>query len=1151
MSSSSSNEQSSSATDMTKTILQQIYRTNFLPEPSELNYTPPPFEGPQRRIQALHNFPRVGFTNDIAAIALLGESSSEEEGSSSSSGVDTAGGKWSNFLPTNNNTNTGTALANSIEYIPPSQTSGITYNRNDAEDYIKGIAAVSILIFLIYILWGTCLILLRVGRIDCCWRWRCCRRTKKRNVKKDQQQQQLLVDGSSSNDGGAGDTLEVDKSSMRALHNGTDSNNDEEDEDEDDIPINQDCCCITCRESIRAKGGCCTRNVFCGWLAGKPPSVPTKASLKREKELRDKRLMMMKISDGGGKVKKVVGGGIESVNQSVKRVVGGGDGGGDVVVVGEAEMAVAAVASQENKGGSDNNGDDNEPQDKAIDNTTTDIVITDEYLQKRQKASRRTMLAIRIIFLISAALVIIFSIKLCFDGYRGFKGILDSVDHGLGKVSGHIDAVKTEVDEYITSNEEMARKKAEWFNRTKSQIQAGFEEKPWCPLALANGGRIDVKMSLAKLLLRGNLIKLALIDQVDEVKDQALDAVGGVVGGNGSGGGANKRNVATNMTQQVQTAVGSAVQTTENAIDTVTGAVTNKACMTVEECQKRSEELGLKFNGTGVFESHGCFSVEGEVAYFGLGTLEQIESPNVNGQETSTLHERIVCKAATAVAVNLVNNAVDSAVDAAKKKVFTVVTFLDDLQNPEGGVIQGILGKVLGLKGFLGENDAGGDNRIRMLVAKLKELVRSLIVEGTDIATEIIPGDGQRALQLQASDAVDAITETIVEKDGINYTILSLADNFTGPDLIINGYNVTKLFTTDVTVEIDVATLTQSVNKKLEDSSSFLLDIFRRLQTALEKIYQQASDAQDSLESLLPYLYVIVVFAAILIGLTSFFIVGTILAWIGKQPRLFRCANDNIILPIFILVGLLVWIFTIVFLALGVVTGDYCVVSPNVQMNKIFEQTLARISPIGYKFAYFYFNGCELADRPRLMSVAYEALIGTRVVLDQFFELVNNMGEGPLRKACGLGVDGTEGDPVNALSILANVLRIHVGGAMGAVLTVGKLVLCKEFFPIYSFLAYQVICTDFVNLLGPMFSSLFVISIFSMLMVTMRVAWHELVEDEVDGEGGSKLEDDLGTDEVAQIDAGEAVGDEGVVDAAAEEEKEDAAVAEVEAEEGN
>eukprot|EP00985_Skeletonema_marinoi_P014746 scaffold7522_cov202-Skeletonema_marinoi.AAC.1 len=1098
----------------TKATIQQIYRTNFAPIPTDDDYTPPPFTGPQRRIKKLHNFPRLWFTNDIAAIASLG--------GGATSGVTSGGNLIDTLFPTSTN---DTTLA-SIEYIPPSATTGISYNKKDAEDYIKGIAAVAVMILLLYIVWGVSLMLLRVGRVDCCFRMWCCRKKKKKN--------------SVISESGGGEKRGSEVSSTRAMHDDHDSGED----DNDGESINQDCCCITCRDSIIAKGGCCTHNVFCGWLAGKPPKVPTRDSLVKEKELKNKRLIVdgvKAVGDGVGKAAKGVVGVGKSLKSGGSSSVGGEEEGGADDVVGEAEMAVAAVAS------------DDHPQDTTT-KDGTDIVISDEYLQKRQTASRRTMLVIRIIFLLSSALVIIFSIKLCVDGYNGINAILDSTNNGIGVIADHIDKVKIEVDEYIATNEEMKQKKEEWLNRTKSQIEAG-EGQPWCPLALMNDGKVSVNLSLAKFLLRGNLFKLALIDKADEVKDQALDAVGG--------GGVNKRilqtaeNVVntvtgdvTSVAQQVQTTVGSVVQTGENAISSVTGDLTNTACTTVEECQKRSEELGLKFNGTGVFESHGCFSVKGEVAYFGEGTLEQIVSPNLNGEE-STLHERVVCKAATAVVTNLVDSAVgsavSSAVDAGKEKVFTVVTFLDSMADSEGGKVEGILGKVLGLKKLFGEDDvralveddADGDNRIKMLVARLTQLVRSLIVD-------IIPSDGQRALQ---SSDMDAITETVVEKDGVKYTILSLSENFTGTDLIINGYNVTKLFTTDLTFEIDVKTLTESVNEKLEDSSSFLLDIFRRLQTALETVYEEAKSAQDSLESIVPYFTVAVVFVAVLIGLTSFFIIGTILAWVGKQPRLFRCANDNIILPIFILVGLLVWIFTVVFLTLGVLMGDYCVVSPDVQMNQIFEQTLANISPIGFKFAHYYFNGCEAEARPLLMTVANQALIGTRVGLDQFFELVNNLGDGPLRRACGLGVeiDAADGDPVNALSVLANALRNHVGGAMSAVITVGKLTLCKSFYPIYSFLVHQVVCTDFINLIGPLLSNMFIISVCSMLMVTMRVAWHELVEDEVEG---GKLEDDLGTDEAAQMDAGEAGNDE-VVEA--EEEKEEPAVEEVEvgADEGN
>ena len=58
--------------------------------------------------------------------------------------------------------------------------------------------------------------------------------------------------------------------------------------------------------------------------------------------------------------------------------------------------------------------------------------------------------------------------------------------------------------------------------------------------------------------------------------------------------------------------------------------------------------------------------------------------------------------------------------------------------------------------------------------------------------------------------------------------------------------------------------------------------------------------------------------------------------------------NDWIICPIFIVSTLLMWIFTIVFLILGLVGGDFCVNSPDVQVTKMMEQVLSGVSRIGF-----------------------------------------------------------------------------------------------------------------------------------------------------------------------------------------------------------
>ena len=47
---------------------------------------------------------------------------------------------------------------------------------------------------------------------------------------------------------------------------------------------------------------------------------------------------------------------------------------------------------------------------------------------------------------------------------------------------------------------------------------------------------------------------------------------------------------------------------------------------------------------------------------------------------------------------------------------------------------------------------------------------------------------------------------------------------------------------------------------------------------------------------------------------------------------------------------------------------------------------------------------------------------------------------------------------------------------------------------------YSIFCTDIIGFLGPMMISLGLISVFSMVMVTLRVACHELKDDIGDGE---------------------------------------------------
>lgn len=702
---------------------------DFLPTNSNPDYhfTPSGFTGPKGKISSFHNFPRFGYTNDITALVSFDDTDTEV-------GVDEI-----------DNT---TLTINDVPLLSlSSDGTKAEYNKQDSSDYVKGIATAGIFIFVLYILWGVWLILLRAGRMDCCFR--ACQSGQEKFTQSRRKRRGEIDD----------------------------------DDDDADEPVST-CCCYTCHETLASKGGCCTRHIFCGWMSGRSVKLPTKSSLTREQELKNSKTFI------GKGVEK----GVTSVSKMAKsakdNVTNGGDETNEVNAGdGDAETAVT--------------------------------VIDKEYIQKRQKKARRTILVVRIVFLVASISLIVAAVVGMVKGWEGINGIVNSSKNTLQLVDGQLNAMIDGVDEYITTSELVKEKRSQFQQQIglKEDVSSEEAEKTgWCPAASIADGKIDVQVPLAQLLLRGKLIKLAFTDNVESIKEEA----------------------------------------------------------------------------------------------------------GVAAQEATT-----------------------NAVEDVRAKSVTVVTFLDDL--PEDGIIA----KVLGLKDsnvVSGLSNAMDDReRIDAIVEKLKELVKALVLRVT--AEKL----GGRTLQELPSQ--DALKEYALTKEGVNYTVLELDDNFDGQELVYGEYNLTELLSNDVTVALDVGAMSGEVTNRLRNVSQQLFDIFTKLRAGLSKASTQAQDAQDSLDSILPYYYVAVVFLCIVIFITLIFIVGVILAWKEKQPRLFRHMQDHILMPLFIVSGFLCWIFTVVFLTLGVLAGDFCFESPDVQVTKMLEQTLNRVSKIGFNFGSFYVNG--------------------------------------------------------------------------------------------------------------------------------------------------------------------------------------------------
>jgi len=663
------------------------------------------------------------------------------------------------------------------------------------------------------------------------------------------------------------------------VNSGVGGEQDEEDED-------TGCCCYTCHERLAVKGGCCSRHIFCGWMAGKKVKLPTSSSIKRENDLREKSFITFDgIKSVSEKVGNKVGSGIVTSAKSMKK-----GSSTDVKESSENSQRDIPVAETTTKDEPPPNTADTEQPQDPLPPTASWVAekqrINHDYLLKRQTSARRTILILRIVFLVASTLVLVCSSVLLAKGWQGVNSIVDSSQNTLDIVNDQVTWMMEGIEEYNLQNEQLKQDRLDFKAKTEesSDGTANGSVGSWCPASIGNG-EIDVVIPLSQMLLRGNLIKLAFVEEIQEKASNIKDTTGDLV------------DKAQETVGGVKDTVGDVNLNVDSAAEVANNVVGGR---------KMVEVVGW---GEAVADKAG------------VNTSEVVD----NVQDT----------------VGEVVQVVEDTVDVVKEKTMTVITFLDEIKdNP-------FIGKVLKVaknKATDVVDDQLDENkRIAKIVATLRGLVKTLVKRISD-------EDAQRLLQN------GLLKETQVTKDGIKYTVLDLVDDGTdsiGLDygqegIIFRGHNLTDLFNTNITISVNVANLSKTVNERLSNVSSRIMEIFTTLYTSLENVQYQTQSAQSSLDSILPYYYVAVSFIFVIMLLTLIFMIAVVLAWKDKQPRLFRHMNDAIVCPIFIISTLLMWIFTVVFLVLGLVGGDFCYETPDKQVTNMMAQVLTGASRIAY-----------------------------------------------------------------------------------------------------------------------------------------------------------------------------------------------------------
>jgi hypothetical protein len=98
-------------------------------------------------------------------------------------------------------------------------------------------------------------------------------------------------------------------------------------------------------------------------------------------------------------------------------------------------------------------------------------------------------------------------------------------------------------------------------------------------------------------------------------------------------------------------------------------------------------------------------------------------------------------------------------------------------------------------------------------------------------------------------------------------------------------------------------------------------------------------------------------FALALALLCFIMMLGVILAWVHKLPRVFHCFRIIVIVPLFMFLVLISWVFSMVFVIGSMTLADTCIDSPDEIILDLLNNIRNDISSIIAEFLIFYISG--------------------------------------------------------------------------------------------------------------------------------------------------------------------------------------------------
>lgn len=281
----------------------------------------------------------------------------------------------------------------------------------------------------------------------------------------------------------------------------------------------------------------------------------------------------------------------------------------------------------------------------------------------------------------------------------------------------------------------------------------------------------------------------------------------------------------------------------------------------------------------------------------------------------------------------------------------------------------------------------------------------------------------------------------------------------------------------------------------LQGALATLLMVYRIVSTAFETMDVIKSDLQqivNLLDWIIPQansfywaFYVSAAFAVTVDVIILVLLFGVYLAWRKRRNTPFSCARSYFIIPLFVLCVFLMWLFAIIFCFTAILTADFCYNGPDTRLVNTLMAFRHVLSPHAFELLKYYLTGCPEPGFSILEPQTAVAIVEGVTLVHDVIDDLSQLDASIFLEICEV--------KISPLALLMESVHDEMHVIADSLGEVQQLFLCRNIFPVLEIFMYDAVCYLGVDAFRNIFVALLLTMGFSLMFITVRVAWQEEV----------------------------------------------------------